>query len=113
MDDHEVDRCRVGPVRRGGPVSRSTVRGTLVINAERCKGCELCIAACPPGVLVMSDETNGTGFRYPKLHVGCTGCRACREICPDFVIDVFKFETPIEVEAADREGGPTGRILEL
>ena len=26
-------------------------RGTVVIDIERCKGCELCIPACRPGVL--------------------------------------------------------------
>lgn len=49
-------------------------RGTLVIDTERCKGCELCITACPPGVLTMSSEVNETGYRYPELHDGCTGC---------------------------------------
>ena len=30
------------------------VRGTVVIDVEACKGCDLCIDACPPGVLVMT-----------------------------------------------------------
>ena len=33
-------------------------RGTVTIAAERCKGCELCIPACPPRVLRMSSERN-------------------------------------------------------
>jgi 2-oxoglutarate ferredoxin oxidoreductase subunit delta len=64
--------------------------GTLVIDVERCKGCELCIAACPPRVLEMSKEVNATGYRYPILHEGCTGCTACRMVCPDAVFDVFR-----------------------
>jgi 2-oxoglutarate ferredoxin oxidoreductase subunit delta len=64
--------------------------GTLVIDVERCKGCELCIAACPPRVLEMSAEVNATGYRYPILHDGCTACTACRMVCPDAVFDVFR-----------------------
>lgn len=74
-------------------------RGTLVINTEVCKGCELCIPACPPGVLVMSDNRNATGFTYPQLLPGCTGCSACQQVCPDFVFEVFRYETAQEEPA--------------
>lgn len=67
-------------------------RGTLVIDVERCKGCELCISACPPNVLAMSDEVNATGYRYPVLHDGCTGCTACQMVCPDSVFEVYRFD---------------------
>jgi 2-oxoglutarate ferredoxin oxidoreductase subunit delta len=66
-------------------------RGTLTINVDRCKGCELCIAACPPSVLTMSADVNEAGYRYPQLHQGCTSCTACQMICPDFVFDVYRF----------------------
>jgi 2-oxoglutarate ferredoxin oxidoreductase subunit delta len=72
-----------------------TVRGTVVIEVDRCKGCELCIPACPPGVLAMSKVTNAMGFMYPELAPGCTGCNACHEVCPDFVFEVFKLDSPI------------------
>ena len=71
-------------------------RGTVTIARSRCKGCELCIPACPPKVLVMSRDANGMGFRYPELYPGCTGCRACLLVCPDFVFEVFQFEIPVE-----------------
>jgi 2-oxoglutarate ferredoxin oxidoreductase subunit delta len=67
-------------------------RGTLSIDVDACKGCELCIAVCPPGVLTMSVAENVQGYRYPELAPGCTGCRACQMICPDFVFEVFRFE---------------------
>ncbi|WP_020500484.1 4Fe-4S dicluster domain-containing protein [Sciscionella marina] len=67
-------------------------RGTVVIDTERCKGCELCIEACPPDVLVMSTEVNETGYRYPLLQSGCTGCTACRMVCPDQVFEVYRFD---------------------
>lgn len=76
------------------------VRGTVVIDTEMCKGCDLCIDACPPRVLVMTTGgvVNTRGYAYPQLLAGCTGCRACSQICPDFVFQVYKYETPIEVE---------------
>ena len=36
-------------------------------------------------------------YRYPLLLPGCTGCKACSQICPDFVFQVYKFETPQEL----------------
>ena len=64
--------------------------GTVLIDAERCKGCELCVAACPPGVLSMSAETNTSGFRVPELADGCTACTACVLVCPDYVFEVHR-----------------------
>jgi 2-oxoglutarate ferredoxin oxidoreductase subunit delta len=64
--------------------------GTVEIDRERCKGCELCIPVCPPRVLAMSSAVNSIGFRYPILHEGCTGCELCAEICPDYCFEVFR-----------------------
>ncbi|MCB0953125.1 MAG: 4Fe-4S dicluster domain-containing protein [Microthrixaceae bacterium] len=69
-----------------------TIRGTVVIDTEACKGCDLCIDACKPGVLAMTtDRTNTRGYRFPELLVGCTGCRACADVCPDFCFQVYRF----------------------
>ena len=71
-------------------------RGTVTIDVETCKGCELCIPACPPAVLSMSRPVNKKGYHYPALHPGCTGCAACVMVCPDYCFAVFRFETPVE-----------------
>jgi 2-oxoglutarate ferredoxin oxidoreductase subunit delta len=71
-------------------VTARETRGTVAIATERCKGCELCIPACPPRVLAMSDARNALGARYPELAPGCTGCGACRRVCPDFCFEVFR-----------------------
>ncbi|NUU24577.1 MAG: 4Fe-4S binding protein [Streptomycetaceae bacterium] len=69
--------------------------GTLVIDTEACKGCELCIDACPPRVLRMTtDIVNERGYRYPQLLPGCIACKACTAICPDFVFQVYRYEEP-------------------
>ena len=94
---HRSQRARCGPERgscpwassrRGTrPVSEATTastpepmvgiksRGTVTIDVEHCKGCDLCIPACPPGVLAMSTAVNHMGYRYPELYPGCTGLR--------------------------------------
>jgi len=69
-------------------------RGHVVIDIERCKGCELCIPACPPQVLRMTGEHNRIGAHYPELLSGCTGCRACWLVCPDFCFEVWQFDEP-------------------
>ena len=54
-------------------VSANTVltRGTVVIDVDACKGCDLCIDACPPRVLVMTENVlNGRGYRYPLFLAG-------------------------------------------
>ncbi len=85
--------------------TRITVRGTVVIDVEACKGCELCIDACKPGVLSMTEVRNERGYAYPELRPGCTGCRACAQICPDFCFQVWKYEEP-EVLVFDTGDGP-------
>ena len=79
-------------------------RGTVVIDTEAFKGCDLCIDACPPQVLVMTThELNSRGYRYPLLLAGCTGCKACSQICPDFVFQVHRFDAPVTVPPTDDE----------
>lgn len=73
-------------------------RGTVKIDVESCKGCELCVVACPPKVLTMTaDRFNTRGYRYPELSAGCTGCRACVQVCPDFCFQLWKYDEPTEV----------------
>lgn len=66
-------------------------KATVLIDEARCKGCELCVPACPPQVLRMSEQRNDKGFLVPELLDGCTGCTACQLVCPDFVFEVYQF----------------------
>ncbi len=77
-------------------MSARASRGTVTIDVERCKGCELCIPACPPRVLVMSQGRNELGVPYPELLPGCTGCGACLLVCPDFCFEVYRLDAARE-----------------
>ncbi len=69
----------------------ATVRGTVTFNVETCKGCELCIAACPQESIAMSREINALGYHYAVLvKDNCTGCINCALVCPDAVITVYR-----------------------
>ena len=61
-----------------------------IIEKDRCKGCELCISACPEKVLALSQEINAKGYFFPVIVQpdACTGCRYCLIMCPDTAIQV-------------------------
>ena len=58
--------------------------------AERCKGCSLCVNACPKGIVALSDQHNAKG--YPVAECvdleKCIGCGFCYRMCPDCAIEV-------------------------
>lgn len=68
-------------------------KGQVQINTELCKGCSLCVQACPTGVLALGKPINKKGFHavtaaYPEK---CTGCTLCAVMCPDLVLTVERF----------------------
>ena len=51
------------------------IRGNVSFDIETCKGCELCIDACPQESLGLSGEINAQGYHYAVLiKDNCTGC---------------------------------------
>jgi 2-oxoglutarate ferredoxin oxidoreductase subunit delta len=59
-------------------------RGLLRIDGEECKGCGLCIEACPPKVIAMNEQLNHYGYRTAVYAgAGCTGCGICFMACPE------------------------------
>ena len=73
------------------PVKPHAVSGRVEINIQRCKGCELCMAACKEQALHLSDTINAKGYRYAVADNRlCTGCVNCALVCPDAVITVYR-----------------------
>ena len=65
----------------------------IVIDEDRCKGCELCTTVCPQDLVHMAQHFNAKGYR-PSSFVDpaakCTGCTLCAAMCPDVVISVYR-----------------------
>jgi len=67
-------------------------KGKPIIDCERCKGCGLCIDACPRHILAFSAAYNHQGVQYPECadEDFCTACAFCATMCPDAAITVVK-----------------------
>ena len=68
------------------------------VNTARCKACDICVDACPAGVLSMKADASSTLGAMIDIIApeSCIGCNECELSCPDFAIYVaekseFKF----------------------
>jgi 2-oxoglutarate ferredoxin oxidoreductase subunit delta len=77
-------------------------KGWIEVNDLYCKGCELCISACPPQVLVLdSEKLTPKGYHPTKIFKdGCTGCAICALVCPDAAITVYREVTKSPAQPA-------------
>ncbi|MDP4183713.1 MAG: 4Fe-4S binding protein [Bacteroidota bacterium] len=68
------------------------VKGAVVVDKETCKGCNLCVVACPQDVLSLAREVNSKGYNYSHMQNpdACTGCMSCALVCPDSCITVYR-----------------------
>lgn len=78
-------------------------KGRIEIDEANCKGCTLCLIACPQQVIEMSvDNVNAKGY-YPATLVDpdekCTGCALCAVACPDSCITVYR-QVPSKARSA-------------
>lgn len=55
----------------------------VIVDKEKCNGCESCVEACPVDVLAMVD-----GKAEPVNQADCLGCENCVEACPEGAITV-------------------------
>ena len=63
----------------------------IAVDEGFCKGCGLCVEACPKKILAMSkDKMNATGHHPAEMmdQDACIGCAFCATMCPDCIITV-------------------------
>ena len=66
----------------------------VVIDRERCKGCELCRSFCPKQLIEMDTQVNAKGYCPAKMtrNEECVGCTSCALVCPDGAIAIYEEE---------------------
>jgi 2-oxoglutarate ferredoxin oxidoreductase subunit delta len=77
------------------------VKGWIEVSDQFCKGCDLCVNACPQHVLAL-DMEHLTSKGYHPAHLikeGCTGCAICAVVCPEAAFTVYR-EVPVRAAAA-------------
>lgn len=80
-------------------VGKQRAKAHVVVIADRCKSCELCVVSCPMGNLKIGRRLNNSGYHAVEYsYVGtkgeCTGCGLCYWVCPDFAIAEVKVTKP-------------------
>lgn len=62
----------------------------VTFDKDVCKGCLLCVEACPKRIIELSKGINSKGYNYAEVNQQdkCTGCASCARMCPDCVITV-------------------------
>lgn len=69
------------------------IKGAIIVNADRCKGCQLCVEACPQHVIALVPRrVNVHGYPYVEAARPdqCIGCASCGIVCPDGCITVYR-----------------------
>ena len=67
------------------PPAKAKKRATVIVHPDLCKGCGLCIDACPQHLLeITRARVNRLGY-FPVRFVGetCSGCGVCFYACPE------------------------------
>ena len=82
--------------------------GVAHINPELCKGCSMCVAACPKKIISFVSYKNQTVVRCSNTDKGalarkackvaCIGCKKCEKLCEAEAIKVTNFKAVVDPE---------------
>jgi len=70
---------------------------SVVVHEEKCKGCKLCIAACPYAAINMQEKK-------AVLNAGCTNCGACIDSCEFGAITFEGSQERVRMDVAPFKG---------
>ena len=66
-------------------------KGKVTFDDNSCKGCGLCVTACPKKIIFLdTDRINLKGYNPATVEKmdECIGCANCAMMCPDMIITV-------------------------
>ncbi len=88
------------------PTSRTKQKAEIIIHAERCTGCGLCVSVCKDFSLEMADSIVKVS-EDPIF--GCIACGHCMAICPSDAIEIHgRFMSPDQLfSLPDKAEGAT------
>jgi len=67
--------------------------GKIIISDNICKGCMLCVEACPLRLIRITQRINPKGYyitEFADPGEKCTGCTLCAITCPEVAIEVYR-----------------------
>jgi 2-oxoglutarate ferredoxin oxidoreductase subunit delta len=85
-------------------------RGSVEVDAARCKACGLCAHFCPKGCFAPAQELNALGCLPFRFLDGsdCTACGVCGWVCPDLAIRIYTERA--SVHGAPKADAPSVRV---
>ncbi|MCX5718539.1 MAG: 4Fe-4S binding protein, partial [Nitrospirae bacterium] len=69
----------------------------VIIDTEKCTGCEECLSSCPFDAIVIEE---GKAF----INENCQVCMACISACPEGAISEIEREEPVEFDIQKFKG---------
>jgi 2-oxoglutarate/2-oxoacid ferredoxin oxidoreductase subunit beta len=82
-----------------GTATEGAVLPRVEFDTQVCKGCGVCIEACPEDIIEFADVFNHRGVKPTRLVEGglvrCTACGNCAVVCPDSAVEVENRKKPL------------------